>query len=74
MQSVNHRNSIDKNGVYGALTLDFSASRLRDELTILWFRRFLEGFGLTKIILAEVNTILQSKGLLLRSRTAIDAT
>jgi len=54
--------------------LDFSASRLRDELTILWFRHFLEGFGLTKIILAEVNTILQSKGLLLRSLTAIDAT
>jgi IS5 family transposase len=40
----------------------------------LRFRHFLEEFGLTKIILAEVNAILQSKGLLLRSGTAIDAT
>ena len=38
------------------------------------FRHFLEKFGLIKIILAEVNAILQSKGLLLRSGTAIDAT
>jgi IS5 family transposase len=40
----------------------------------LRFRHFLEEFGLTKIILAEVNAILQSKGLLLKSGTAIDAT
>ena len=54
--------------------LDSGASRLPDESTILRFRHFLEEFGLTKIILAEVNAILQSKGLLLKSGTAIDAT
>jgi len=54
--------------------LDSGATRLADESTILRFRHFLEEFGLTKIILAEVNAILQSKGLLLRSGTAIDAT
>jgi IS5 family transposase len=52
--------------------LDSGASRLPDESTILRFRHFLEEFGLTKIILAEVNAILQSKGLLVRSGTAID--
>jgi len=54
--------------------LDSGASGLPDESTILRFRHFLEEFGLTEIILAEVNAILQSKGLLLRSVTAIDAT
>jgi len=52
--------------------LDSGVSRLPDESTILRFRHFLEEFGLTKIILAEVNAILQSKGPLLRSGTAID--
>jgi len=54
--------------------LDSGASRLPDESTILRFRHFLEEFGPTKIILAEVNAILQSKGILLKSGTAIDAT
>ena len=34
--------------------LDSGASRLPDESTVLRFRHFLEEFGLTKIILAEV--------------------
>ena len=54
--------------------LDSGASRLPDESTILRFRNSLEQFGLTKIMLAEVNAILHSKGLLLRRGTAIDAT
>ena len=29
MRSVNHRNSIDKNGVYGALTLEEENRRLK---------------------------------------------
>jgi IS5 family transposase len=42
--------------------LDSGSPRLPDESTILRFRHFLEQFGLTKIILAEVNAILQPKG------------
>ena len=53
--------------------LDSGASRLPDESTILRFRHFLEEFGLTKIILAEANAILQSKGHLLSGVTAIGA-
>jgi len=54
--------------------LDAGASRLPDESTILRFRHFLEEFGLAKVILSEVNATLQSKGLLLKNGTAIDAT
>jgi IS5 family transposase len=41
--------------------------------TMLQFRHFLEEFGLSKNILAEANAILQFRGILLRSGTAIDA-
>jgi IS5 family transposase len=54
--------------------LDSGSSRLPGDSTILRFRHFFEEFGLTKIILAEVNAILQSKRPLLRSGAAIDAT
>jgi len=54
--------------------LDAGASRLPDESTILQFRHFLEEFGLAKVTLAEVNPTLESKGLLLKNVTAIDAT
>jgi IS5 family transposase len=50
------------------------ASRLPDETTILRFRHFLEEFGLTKTILTTVNDLLQAKGLLLKSGSAVDAT
>jgi IS5 family transposase len=53
--------------------LDSGASRLPDESTTLRFRHFLKEFCLIKIILAEFNAILQSKGLLLTSGTAIVA-
>jgi len=54
--------------------LDAGASGLPDEFTILRFRHFLEEFSLARVILAEVNVTLQSKGPLLRNGTAIDAT
>jgi len=54
--------------------LDAGASRQPDESTILRFRHFLEEFDLAKVILSEVNATLQSKGLLLKNGTAIDAT
>ena len=57
-------------------TDDFAASvfRLPNESAILRFRYFLKEFGGSKIILAKVNTTLQSTGLLLRSITAIHTT
>jgi IS5 family transposase len=54
--------------------LDAGASRLPDESTIRRFRHFLEEFGLATVILSEANATLQSKGLLLKNGTAIDAT
>jgi len=54
--------------------LDSGAPRLPDESKILRCRNFLCEFGLTKIILAELNAILQSKRLLLRSGMANYAT
>jgi IS5 family transposase len=54
--------------------LDSGASRVPDESTILRFRHFLEEFGLAEFILAEPKVALQSKGLLLKNGTTIDAT
>ena len=54
--------------------LDFGASRLPVESTILRFPHSIEEFCLTKIILTEVNATAQSKGLLLRGYKAVDAT
>ena len=45
-----------------------------DETTILNFRHLLEKHGLGKVILKEVNKHLESKGLLLREGTIVDAT
>lgn len=49
-------------------------SRLPDETTILRFRHLLEAHDLAAGMLRVVNDILQSKGLLLRTGTAVDAT
>ncbi|MEJ7685543.1 MAG: IS5 family transposase [Variovorax sp.] len=49
-------------------------SRLPDETTILRFRHLLEAHDLAADMLRVVNDILQSKGLLLRTGTAVDAT
>ena len=48
--------------------------RLPDELTILRFRHRLEQHKLAEQILATVNELLTSKGLLLKVGTAVDAT
>jgi len=40
----------------------------------LWFRHFVEEFGLARIISTDVNAVLQSNGFLLRSGTAINVT
>jgi IS5 family transposase len=48
--------------------------RLPDESTILRFRHRLEKHGLATQILAEVNTILLERGLMLKEGSAVDAT
>ncbi len=54
--------------------LDDGASRLPDEATILRFRHLLEAHDLAFDMLRAVNDILQAKGLMLRTETAVDAT
>jgi transposase, IS5 family len=49
-------------------------SRLPDETTILRFRHLFEAHDLAVDMLCVVNDILQAKGLLLRTGTAVDAT
>ena len=54
--------------------LDSGAFWLPDGSTIVRFRRYLEEFGVTRIILAEFDATLQFRGLLLRSGTAVNTT
>jgi IS5 family transposase len=54
--------------------LDGAAARLPDETTILRFRHLLERHDLAVDMLRVVNDLLQHKGLLLRTGTAVDAT
>ena len=49
-------------------------SRIPDESTILRFRHLLERHQLTDQILALVNDLLRSKGLMLKAGTVVDAT
>lgn len=48
-------------------------SRLPDETTILRFRHLLEAHDLAADMLRVVNDILQAKGMMLRTGTAVDA-
>ena len=54
--------------------LDGATARLPDETTILRFRHLLERHDLAADMLRVVNDLLQHKGLLLRTGTAVDAT
>jgi IS5 family transposase len=54
--------------------LSSGASRIPDETTILRFRHLLEKHDLAVDMLRVVNDILQAKGLLMRTGTAVDAT
>ncbi len=54
--------------------LDAGMSRLPDETTILRFRHLLEAHALAQPMLATVNSVLTSKGLLLKTGTIVDAT
>ena len=54
--------------------LDGATARLPDETTILRFRHLLERHDLAVDMLRVVNDLLQHKGLMLRTGTAVDAT
>ncbi len=54
--------------------LDGATDRLPDETTILRFRHLLEKHNLAVDMLRVVNDLLQHRGLMLRSGTAVDAT
>ncbi|MGJ7522962.1 IS5 family transposase [Variovorax sp. LT1P1] len=61
--------------LYGEFAgLGDGVSRLPDESTILRFRHLLEAHNLAVDMLRVVNDILQAKGLLLRTGTAVNAT
>jgi IS5 family transposase len=54
--------------------LDGNTARLPDETTILRFRHLLERHDLAVDMLRVVNDLLQAKGFMLRTGTAVDAT
>ena len=54
--------------------LDAGITRLPDETTILRFRHLLERHHLAGPMLAAINELLRSKGLMLRAGTVVDAT
>src|SRR2546423_14592304 len=54
--------------------LDGATTRLPDETTILRFRHLLERHNLAVDMLRVVNELLQHKGLMMRTGTAVDAT
>jgi IS5 family transposase len=53
--------------------LDAGEDAIPDETTILRFRHRLERYGLAGRLLSEVNALLESRGLLLKSGTLVDA-
>ncbi len=54
--------------------IELGDARIPDETTILNVRHLLERFGLTKLILADVNAHLADKGITLLPGTRVDAT
>lgn len=54
--------------------IELGEEAVPDESTILHFRHLLEEHRLTEAMLVEVNALLESKGLLLKSGTIVDAT
>ena len=54
--------------------IELSEDKIPDETTILNFRHLLEEHDLTKAMFETINTLMEGKGLLLRSGTIVDAT
>lgn len=55
-------------------SIELAEDAIPDETTILQFHRLLEAHRLTEAIFAEVRTLLEGRGLLLKSGTIVDAT
>lgn len=64
----------DRNSFQKFLELDLLSHRVPDETTILNFRHLLEEHKLQERFFAAVNELLESKGLLMREGTIVDAT
>lgn len=64
----------DRNSFQKFLEIDLLSHRVPDETTILNFRHLLEEHELQKRFFAAVNELLESKGLLMREGTIVDAT
>lgn len=56
------------------LDLDLLSNTVPDETTILNFRHFMEEYSIQEKIFAKINDLLESKWLLLREWTTVDAT
>lgn len=54
--------------------IDLMLNAIPDETTILNFRHLLEEHNLTEKIFTEINTLLEEKGLLIKTGTIVDAT
>src|SRR3989338_3932269 len=64
----------DRNSFQKFLGIDLLSHRVPDETTILNFRHLLEEHEMQKRFFAAVNELLESKGLLMREGTIVDAT
>lgn len=64
----------DRNSFQKFLEIDLLSHRVPDETTILNFRHLLEEHKLQERFFAAVNELLESKGLLMREGTIVDAT
>lgn len=64
----------DSESVRSFAGIDMGRQAPPDESTILRFRHLLEEHQLTEVMFAEVRTLLEAKGLLVKSGTIVDAT
>jgi len=64
----------DRDSFKSFLKLDCFTGRIPDESSICRFRHLLESHNLSKSILAIINNYLNSKGLVLKTGTVVDAT
>ena len=64
----------DRRSFQSFLRIDLMLNAIPDETTILNFRHLLEKHNLTEKIFAEINTMLEEQGLLVKNGTIVDAT
>ncbi len=64
----------DSQALRGFAGIDLTVAAVPDETTILNFRHWLEQHELSQAMFAEVSTMLEERGLLMRQGTIVDAT